>query len=111
MRNKKRGNASARLSYARDQIIFPVPCYYCQNPIKTKEEHTWDHKQPKSKGGTSEKHNLAHCCKKCNKEKADLTEEQFLTRKGLFLPIYDLIETFCMYCKKRKTSCQDCETV
>lgn len=56
-------------------------CRYCRKNISNKEELTVDHKIPMSRGGLTEESNLAISCLKCNKEKDNMTEEEYLEFK------------------------------
>lgn len=53
-------------------------CYYCRNPLAARQA-TADHKDPVSKGGCDERHNICAACAPCNVAKGDLTEGQFLS--------------------------------
>ncbi|MCK5542221.1 MAG: HNH endonuclease [Desulfobacterales bacterium] len=46
-------------------------CYYCNNKFVPKEL-TMDHVIPISRGGKTEKSNVAPCCKECNTKKMQL---------------------------------------
>lgn len=52
-------------------------CYLCRNELK-REHITIDHIQPRSRGGTNDKSNLAVCCGECNKKKKNKTLAQYL---------------------------------
>ena len=51
-------------------------CYYCGVTL-TDENISIDHKTPLCMGGDNTYDNLCLCCKKCNEEKDDLTEEEY----------------------------------
>lgn len=57
-------------------------CPYClqQFPLT---EATRDHKQPKSRGGKTDKENVVLCCAKCNHEKGALNVEEYIIWKRL----------------------------
>ncbi len=54
--------------YARDRF----ECQYCGERKQT-EELTFDHVQPRSRGGKTTWENIVSCCIACNSEKADRT--------------------------------------
>lgn len=54
-------------------------CYYCHQVAMQIEI---DHKMPISKGGGFEDSNLVVACRKCNRQKRNKTEEEFLIWKG-----------------------------
>jgi HNH endonuclease len=56
-------------------------CFYCGR--KRGAELTLDHVYPRSKGGTSEESNLVAACLECNRDKGDLTLEEY--RVAVFL--------------------------
>lgn len=51
-------------------------CYYC-GCVLTSSNRTLDHIHPRSWGGVSLPDNLVPSCKNCNKEKSDMTPEQY----------------------------------
>ena len=68
-------------------------CFYCE---KTIEWINWsiDHKTPMSRGGSNHRSNKVGACKTCNREKANLTEEEFRTtpvgeRKALIKKVFE----------------------
>lgn len=52
----------------KDEIV-KKKCRYCM----TKENLTYDHKVPTSKGGTNDIKNIQVLCERCNKFKSNLT--------------------------------------
>ncbi len=50
-------------------------CCYCRATL-SRENFTYDHVLPVSKGGKTNWKNIVSCCKKCNKEKRDRTPEE-----------------------------------
>jgi 5-methylcytosine-specific restriction endonuclease McrA len=54
--------------YARDGFV----CQYCARRFPT-EDLTFDHVQPRSRGGVTRWENIVTCCVSCNAEKADRT--------------------------------------
>lgn len=53
-------------------------CVYCgKQIIDKKNDLTVDHILPVSRGGKTEESNLAICCSKCNKDKSDMTKEEY----------------------------------
>ena len=57
--------------YKRDDY----ECVYCGK--SNRKNLTLDHVVPRSKGGPNTWDNLVTACKKCNSEKADLTEQEY----------------------------------
>lgn len=55
------------------QYIKKEYCRYCGS----KDNLTIDHKHPKIKGGTDEKHNLQTLCLYCNQLKSDIDDISF----------------------------------
>lgn len=53
-------------------------CYYCKKSITNEKELTVDHLIPLSRGGKDDKTNMVISCRKCNFEKGDLTEEEYI---------------------------------
>lgn len=53
-------------------------CYYCKRKIP-RNEITMDHMYPRSTGGPTIPQNLVPSCKKCNRQKADMTPKQYKT--------------------------------
>lgn len=63
-------------------------CYYCEAPIVYVKQNkgqkqpdnlrTIDHRIPVSRGGKNELQNYVECCNKCNSEKGQLTETEYL---------------------------------
>ena len=52
-------------------------CYYCKTKL-TEKNRTMDHLYPRRWGGISIPENLVPCCKNCNRDKMDMTYEQFM---------------------------------
>jgi 5-methylcytosine-specific restriction endonuclease McrA len=55
-------------------------CYYCSAPLTDPlhgREASIDHKLPVSRGGTNSVENTVLACFPCNKDKGDMTEEEF----------------------------------
>lgn len=84
-------------------------CYYCREYL-TDLNRTKDHVIPKSKGGKLTKDNKVYACRKCNRNKGDLTIEEWIeklkalkctpktkkmfNKKFLILPIlYGIVQT------------------
>lgn len=56
------------------------PCGYCERPMDARlfdRRPTWDHIEPRSKGGSNRAANLIRVCRRCNWDKADVTLLQF----------------------------------
>lgn len=51
-------------------------CFYCGEEFNSKRK-TRDHKQPRSREGSSDPRNLVDSCKPCNSLKSSLTLEEF----------------------------------
>jgi CRISPR/Cas system Type II protein with McrA/HNH and RuvC-like nuclease domain len=54
-------------------------CYYCREYL-TDLNRTKDHVIPKSKGGKLSKDNKVFACRKCNRNKGDLTIEEWIEK-------------------------------
>lgn len=52
-------------------------CGYCGRTLNNKNR-TLDHKFPRTYGGVSIPNNLIPCCKRCNKQKKDMTFHQYI---------------------------------
>lgn len=53
-------------------------CHYCgKDIIDKKNDLTVDHRTPVSRGGEYIEENLVICCKDCNQDKGDMTEEEY----------------------------------
>lgn len=57
-------------------VAATARCFYCTSPL-TPETLTVDHKIPSSRGGKHHDDNLVVACRKCNKEKGVLTDNEF----------------------------------
>lgn len=57
-------------------------CYYCGGRL-TPSTRTIDHIIPIARGGPNIKDNRCWACSKCNKEKMDMTLEEFIIYKAL----------------------------
>ena len=57
-------------------------CYYCGCEL-TDKNRTLDHMYPRRWGGVSIPDNLVPCCKNCNRDKMDMTYNQFMKYKSL----------------------------
>lgn len=55
-------------------------CFYCGKPL-TKDNMSFDHIMPLSRGGKHSKHNLIACCTSCNMHKNNLTVREFALLK------------------------------
>lgn len=54
-------------------------CYYCRGLLNDRNR-TRDHIWPKSKGGKLSKENKVFACRVCNRNKADLTLDEWLEK-------------------------------
>lgn len=82
--DNSKGNQSKRKTFSEDERVLVYRkteghCYLCGEFVDF-PSFTIDHEIPISKGGTNELENLACCCSECNKMKADLPLEDFLSR-------------------------------
>lgn len=59
-------------------------CYYCNAPLDI-HNRTIDHLYPLARGGANRQHNRVWCCRRCNAEKMDMTEEEYSKYKELRL--------------------------
>jgi 5-methylcytosine-specific restriction endonuclease McrA len=57
--------------FARDKYL----CQYCGDKF-SRDELTFDHVMPKSRGGATNWHNIVTSCHTCNNKKADRTPEE-----------------------------------
>ena len=51
-------------------------CFYCDRKL-SRQKKTRDHMQPKSRNGSSARHNIVDACRDCNGTKGCLTLEEF----------------------------------
>lgn len=56
-------------------------CHYCRTEISEKTGWHLEHKQPRTRGGTDELHNLAVACPTCNLQKNNMTEAEFFSHR------------------------------
>lgn len=61
----------------------PCICYICGKQITDEKELTVDHIVPKSRGGKTIEGNMAICCLDCNRDKADMTINEYYHYKEL----------------------------
>lgn len=86
-RDKIRIKFSRLNIYARDKFA----CQYCNQRFAS-EDLTFDHVQPRSRGGRTSWENIVTCCIECNGEKADRTPGEAgmrlrrVPKKPTFLP-------------------------
>ena len=77
-----------RVIWLYDRDGYPVrcrwralQCHYCKivmSPDHPERRPTWDHKIPKSRGGTNKQANLVRACNRCNQLKGAMTAEEFV---------------------------------
>lgn len=78
-----RGQGSKWISRARRQQIYERDdwtCVWCNQPeghLGPRGMLTLDHLIPRSQGGTNETHNLITACMCCNRQRGDMSAEQF----------------------------------
>jgi 5-methylcytosine-specific restriction endonuclease McrA len=53
--------------------LLGLPCHYCGKPSTTV-----DHKEPRCRGGKSNRANIVPCCVPCNRLKSDMSYLQFV---------------------------------
>ncbi len=63
--------------YRRELLDKDPHCFYCETLIDFNTS-SLDHRKPKSSKGSDDRSNLCLCCKKCNKAKGSLSEEDFI---------------------------------
>ena len=63
------------------KLTNPHVCVYCGKTLKGKDVVTIDHKIPVCKGGVTTEENLVIACFPCNKEKDDMTVEEYIIYK------------------------------
>ncbi len=51
-------------------------CFYCDR-ILSRRKKTKDHVIPKSRNGSSARHNIVDACRDCNQSKGNLTIDEF----------------------------------
>lgn len=81
-RVKRRLNGAIRRKYL--QLFYQEQdgiCAYCPRHVPF-EEWTLDHKVPLVRGGTNAHANLVGCCRPCNIEKGDRTDQEFRPRSS-----------------------------
>ena len=61
--------------WIKHRLPYPTLCFYCGSP----ENLTWDHKVPRSRGGSNHRTNLVRCCYPCNQRKGAKTVEEFMS--------------------------------
>jgi 5-methylcytosine-specific restriction endonuclease McrA len=76
-----------------DKVCIRGACFcgYC-GAIVPKKKMTVDHITPKCKGGTNDIENLMPCCGDCNRDKADMSLDQFREMRGnqfFYFEIFD----------------------
>jgi len=75
LRSRRRTPTGLRFSretiYMRDRGL----CQYCLLPV-TRRESTYDHIQPKSRGGDSRWENIVLACRPCNQKKGNRTPSE-----------------------------------
>jgi 5-methylcytosine-specific restriction endonuclease McrA len=54
-----------------------IYCHYCYIQLEP-DDATVDHLVPKSRGGTNDRSNLVLSCKRCNEEKSNLTDSEYV---------------------------------
>lgn len=70
---------SARLSTIRRQRFEANPCCaYCGKAFDRLGQAVLDHVQPRCKGGSDGRYNLALACRECDRRKAGLTPQELM---------------------------------
>lgn len=67
-------------------------CSYCCKRITDDKDLTVDHKIPISRGGATTETNLTIACLKCNREKDNMTDKEYMRFKEIQLKIYESYE-------------------
>jgi hypothetical protein len=69
-------------------------CYYCNKniDIDNKYDLTVDHKTPLSRGGITEESNLAISCAECNREKDNMSEDEYFIFKQKQVELYQSLD-------------------
>ena len=77
-RKIERKNKGLRNKSLKEKILEKQGncCHYCGKKLEA-DEITIDHLLPRSRGGKTDKSNLAICCGKCNSEKSSMTEQEY----------------------------------
>lgn len=60
----------------RREVLSSGPCVYCGGPAEV-----IDHLIPVSRGGTRFRRNLAPACDRCNRQKSDMTAEEYVQHR------------------------------
>jgi 5-methylcytosine-specific restriction endonuclease McrA len=60
---------------------YRVACYYCEEPVHIMQVEK-DHYIPVSRGGSDGLDNLVATCRRCNRDKATLTGDEYLAYIG-----------------------------
>jgi 5-methylcytosine-specific restriction endonuclease McrA len=60
----------------KNKVLSAGKCAYCESTEKLQVDHI----VPYSKGGTHDISNLQCLCRKCNRAKSDMTEEEYFKR-------------------------------
>ncbi len=63
------------------KLTNPHVCIYCNKELKGDDTITIDHKTPICRGGETIEENLAISCLPCNREKDDMTVEEYIIYK------------------------------
>lgn len=87
------------LTFARQQGI----CHYCRK-LTAPENWSIDHRIPTSRGGANHPNNKVGACKRCNNDKANLTEEEF--RAVINLPTQKLRKAMISHINKQLQATQ-----
>ena len=78
---RERGRHTAQEWFALVRSVDST-CYYCGLQCRRWPNHmriTKDHKLPVSRGGSDAIDNIVVACKRCNSEKSNMTDEEFLS--------------------------------
>jgi len=65
---KSKNTAWKKRVWAKQLKESPRICVYCEKALLTKEEMTFEHLKPLSRGGGNNKENVTIACYKCNQE-------------------------------------------
>lgn len=83
------GRQKGAVKFSRENLYIRDKgrCQYCRTPVK-REDLTYDHVVPRSKGGKTTWENIVLACEKCNRKKADksLAESGFTLKSKPIAP-------------------------
>ena len=78
-REKKKARAIRQSRWWKNELKKGI-CFYCNQKFDP-DQLTMDHIVPLSRGGRSNKGNIAVCCKECNNKKKYMTPAELVLQK------------------------------